>query len=104
LDKARQIINDLQADVVCYDKHCQNLKHKINRNGFHQMINGGETDLKTIAAHNANQDTGKFQERGTAMLVTGDLIEHFGPEGLGQNNPGLELWTFMKFTGGERGW
>ncbi len=27
LDKARQVINDLQADVVCYNEHCQNLKH-----------------------------------------------------------------------------
>ncbi len=41
LDKARQVINDLQADVVCYNEHCQNLKHKTNRNGFCQMFNGG---------------------------------------------------------------
>ena len=38
LDKARQVINDLQADAVCYNEHCQNLKHKANRNGFHQML------------------------------------------------------------------
>jgi hypothetical protein len=41
LDKAWQIINDLQVDVVCYDEHRQNLKHKRNINGFRQVFNGG---------------------------------------------------------------
>jgi hypothetical protein len=30
LDKAQKVINDLQADVVCYNEHRQNLKHKTN--------------------------------------------------------------------------
>ncbi len=47
------------------------------------MFNREETDLRAIAAHNANEDAGKFQEGGTAMLVFGDLIEQFDPEGLG---------------------
>jgi hypothetical protein len=41
LNKARQVINDLQADVVCYNEHHQNLKHKANRNGFCQILMGG---------------------------------------------------------------
>jgi hypothetical protein len=61
----------------------------------------GETELRAIAAHNVNEDVGKFQVGGTAMLVFGDLIEHFDPEGLGQDNLGLGRWMFMKFTGGE---
>jgi hypothetical protein len=55
LDKAWQIINDLQTDVVCYNEYRQNLKHKTNRNGFHQMFNGEETDLRAIAAHECQQ-------------------------------------------------
>jgi hypothetical protein len=39
------------------------------------MFNGGETELRAIAAHNVNKDAGKFQEGRTAMLVFGDLIE-----------------------------
>ena len=54
LDKARQVINDLQADVMCYNEHNQSLKHKINRNGF--------PELKAIAARNINKHPGKFQE------------------------------------------
>jgi hypothetical protein len=101
LDKARQVINDLQADVVCYNEHRQNLKHKTNRNGFRQMFNGGETNLRAIAAHNANKEAGKFQEGGTAMLVYGDLIKQFDSEGSGRDDLGLGRWTFMKFKGGD---
>jgi hypothetical protein len=41
LEKARKVIDDLQADVVCYNEHRQNLRHNANRNGFRQMFNGG---------------------------------------------------------------
>ena len=95
------MINDLQADVVCYNEHQQNLKHKTNGNGFFPMFNGGETNLRAIVAHNANKEAGKFQEGGTAMLVHGDLIKQFDLEGSGWGNLGLGQWTFMKFMGGE---
>ncbi len=77
------MINDLQADVVCYNEYRQNLKHKANHNGFRQMFNGGETELRAIAAHNINKDAGKFQEGGTAILAFGDLIEQFDPNSSG---------------------
>jgi hypothetical protein len=35
------------------------------------------------------------------MLVFGDLIEQFDPEGSGGDDLGLGRWTFMKFTGGD---
>jgi hypothetical protein len=89
LDKAWQVIYDLQADVVCYNEYHQNLKHKTNQNGFRKMFNGEDTELRAIAAHNVNKDKGKFQKGGTAMLVFGDLIEQFDPEGLGQDDLGL---------------
>jgi hypothetical protein len=93
LNKAMQVINDLQADVVCYNEHRQNLKHKANHNGFCQMFNGGETELRAITAHNVNNDTGKFQEGRTAMIEFGDLIEQFDQEGLVQDDLGLGRWT-----------
>ncbi len=34
LEKAQQVIDNLQADIVCYNKHHQNLGHKANCNGF----------------------------------------------------------------------
>jgi hypothetical protein len=80
LEKARQVIDDLQANIVCYNEHRQNLQHKANRNGFRQMFNGRETELRAIVSHNRNKDAGKFQEGGTAMMVYGDLIQQFDPE------------------------
>ncbi len=34
LEKVRQVIDNLQADIVCYNEHHQNLRHKANCNGF----------------------------------------------------------------------
>ncbi len=100
LEKAHQVIDDLQADIVCYNEHCQNLRHKANRNGFQQMFNGGETEqLWAIASHNRNEDAGKFQEGGTAMMVYGDLIQQFDPEESVRDDLGLGQWTYMLFRG-----
>jgi hypothetical protein len=80
LEKARKVIDDLQANIFSYNKHRQNLRHKSNRNGFQQMFNGGEKELRAIASHNKNEEAGKFQDRGAAMIVYGDLIQQFDPE------------------------
>ena len=34
LNKAKEIINDLEVDVVAYNEHRMNLPHKQNRNGL----------------------------------------------------------------------
>jgi hypothetical protein len=99
LEKARQGINDLQADIVCYNEHHQNLRHKANRYGFQQMFNGGKTELRAIASHNRNEDAGKFQEGGTAMMVYGNLIQQFAQEESGRDKLGLGRWTYMLFRG-----
>ena len=102
LEKARKVIDDLQADVVCYNKHRQNLWHNVNRNGFHQMFNGGETDLRVIASHNAHESVGKYQEGGTAVLSYGNLLQYFNPEGSDRDDLGLGRWTYMRFVGEDR--
>jgi hypothetical protein len=75
LEKARRVIDDLQADVVCYNKHRQNLRHKANKNGFCQMFNGGETDLWAIASHNVHENVSKYQEGSMAMMSYGNLLQ-----------------------------
>ena len=89
LEKARRVINELRADIVCYNEHRQNLWHRLNRNGFRQMFNGGETELRAIASYNMHKEAGKFQEGGMEMMTYGDLIQQFDPEGSGCNNLGL---------------
>ncbi len=63
------------------------------------MFNGGETELRAIASHNWNEEVGKFQERGTAMMVYGDLIQQFDMEASGRDDLGLGRWTYMLFCG-----
>jgi hypothetical protein len=91
LEKVRRVINDLQADIVCYNEHQQNLCHKSNWNGFWQMFNGNKTELRALVSHN--------QEGGTSMMVYGNFIQQFDPEDSGRDDLGLGQWTYMKFSG-----
>ena len=45
LEKAKEIIDELEADVVSYSEHGLNCNHKDNRNGFSQMFRGGEAEI-----------------------------------------------------------
>ncbi len=38
VQKATEIINELEADLVSYNEHRMNLQHKDNRNGFNQLF------------------------------------------------------------------
>ena len=41
LEKAKEIIYDLEEDAVMINEHRMNCSHKDNRNGLIQMFNGG---------------------------------------------------------------
>ena len=47
------------------------------------MFNGGETDIRAIAAHNANENVGQVQEVGTAILAFGNVMDQFDGDGSG---------------------
>ena len=38
VEKAKDVIDELEADVVCYNEHRINIKHKQNHNGFNQLF------------------------------------------------------------------
>ena len=40
LDRAKQVMDDLEPDTAAFNKCNLNLKHKDNNNGFSQMFNG----------------------------------------------------------------
>ena len=63
------------------------------------MFNGGETDIRDIAEHNANENMGRVQEGGTTMLAFGNLMDQFDGDGSGREKLGLGRWNFMRFTG-----
>ena len=66
------------------------------------MFNGGETDLRAIVSHNVHKSVGKYQEGGTAVLSYGKILQQFDREGSGQDDLGLDCWTFMRFIREER--
>jgi hypothetical protein len=38
VEKAKELINDLEVDLVAYTEHRLNMRHKLNRNGFSQLF------------------------------------------------------------------
>jgi hypothetical protein len=92
LDKAKELIDDLDADVVAFSEHKLNLQHKDNRNGFSQMFKGGEAEIRFVAAHNTH-------EGGTSLLLFGTLIEQYDFEESGKDPTGLGRWVVMVFRG-----
>ena len=65
------------------------------------MFNGGETDIRAISSHNANENVGQVQEGGTAMLAFGNVMYQFDVDGSGRDKLGLGRWTLMRFTGSD---
>ena len=61
LEKAKEIIDELEADVVAYIEHRLNCKHKDNINLFLHMFRGGEAEIRSIAAHNVHENVGRIQ-------------------------------------------
>ena len=101
LIKAKELIDDLEADIVAYNEHRLNLMHKQNRNGFSQMFRGGEAEIRSISAHNTHEgrDVGRIQEGGTCVMTYGTLIEQYDFEASERDPSGLGRWVVMVFRG-----
>ena len=67
LNKAKDLIDELGTDIVAYNKHCQNLQHKDNRNEWNQLFRGGGADIRSVVAHNVHEADriGRIQEGST---------------------------------------
>ena len=59
LDKAKQVIDDLELDIVAFNNHKLNLRHKNNKTSFSQMFNGGECEIRAVAANNVHENVGR---------------------------------------------
>jgi hypothetical protein len=63
LRKAKDLIDKLEADVVLYNKHMQNLMHSDNRNRWNQLFRGGEANV-IIVCLGANKNIYSKRKRG----------------------------------------
>ena len=102
LNKAKDLINELGADVMAYNEHRQNLRHKENRNCRSQLFRGGGADVRSVVAHNVHEadQISRVQEGGTGLLMFGPLTEYLDMPGSEKDTTGLGRWTTMLLKGG----
>jgi hypothetical protein len=101
LDKAKEINDELEANIVAHLEHKINSAHKENINGMGQMFNGGEAEIRSLCGHNVHVNIGQTQQGGTAMLLHGSLIDQYDFEESGKDDTGLGRWVVMVFHGVE---
>ncbi len=100
VEKACELHDELEVDIVAYNEHRLNMKHKSNSVGFRKLFGGGEADMRSIVAHNFHENIGRVQEGGTSMLMFGPLIEYLDMSEGGKDVKGLGCWVVMTLKGG----
>ncbi len=99
VDKAKEIHDDLEVDIVAYNEHRLNMHDGRNVNGFNQLFNGGEAALQSVVAHNVHENIARVQEGGTSLLLFGALTEQLDHDQTGKDETGLGRWSVMTLRG-----
>jgi hypothetical protein len=76
VEKAKEIHNELEVDIVAYNKHRLNMQDQQNVNGFNQLFKGGKATIQSVVAHNVHKDFGRMQEGGTSLMAFRTITEH----------------------------
>jgi hypothetical protein len=97
--KAKELHNKMEADIVAYNEHKLNLKHKLNKIGFNQLFWGGEAKVSSIVVHNIHGGKGRVQEGGTSLLAFGSVIKYLDMSTSGKTESGLKRWVVMMLHG-----
>jgi hypothetical protein len=98
-EKTKEIHDELEVNIVAYNKYWLNLHHHLNVNGFYQMFMGGEAAIQSMVAHNIHENIGRIQEGGTSLLMFGPITEYLDIEQLGKDPTGLGRWSVMTVKG-----
>jgi hypothetical protein len=85
VDKAKEIHDDLEVDIIAYNEHRLNMHDRRNVNGFNQLFKGGEVALQSVVAHNVHKNIGRVQERGTSLLLFGSLTGQLNHDQTGKD-------------------
>ena len=99
LEKAKQIHDKLEADLVAYNEHRLNMKHKLNKVGFNQLFWWGEAEVRSVVAHNVHECRERVQEGGTSLLAFGSIIDYLDMSLSGKDESGLGRWVVMTLKG-----
>jgi len=101
LTKAKELIDELEADIVAYNEHRINSSHKLNKNGLSQLFRGGEAEIRSVTGHNTHENVARFQEGGTSLMLFGPLIGQYDFEHSGKDETGLGRWVVMVLQGSD---
>jgi hypothetical protein len=95
VDKAKEIHDKLEVDIVTYNEHRLNMRDRRNVNGFNQLFKEGKVALQSVVAHNVHKNIGRVQEGGTSLLLFGSLTEQLEHDQPGKDKLGLGRWSVM---------
>jgi hypothetical protein len=99
VERAREIHDKLEVDLVAYCEHQLNMRHRKNENGFSQLFKSGESAVQSVVAHNIHKNIGRTQQGGTSLLLFGHLTEQLDHNKTGKDVSGLGRWTVMTLQG-----
>ena len=99
VEKAKELHDELEVDLVAYNEHRLNMQHRQNCNGFNQLFKGGEATVKSVVAHNVHENFGRVQEGGTSLMAFGPITEYLMSDEPGKDESGLGRWAIMTFKG-----
>ncbi len=89
VDKAKEIHDDLEVDIVAYNKHRLNMHDRRNVNRLNQLFKGGKEALQSVVAHNVHENIGRVQEGEMSLLLFGSLTEQLNHDQTGKDETGL---------------
>ena len=101
MDKAKEVVNELEVCIVAYSEQQINFKHKDNINGMGHMFNEGEAEIRTQTRHNVHENVGRRQIGVTSLLLYGPLIEQYTFEASVKDDTGLGRWVVMTLQGSD---
>ena len=71
-------------------EHKMRTVHKFNHNGMSQMLNGGESETRTVPGINVHEKGGgRILQGETTLLLFRSLIDQYNFEARGKDNTGL---------------
>jgi hypothetical protein len=103
VEKAKNIHDELEADIVAdivaYNEHRLNMRHKGNVNGFNQLFRGGEAAIQSVVSHNTHENISNIQEGGTSLMMFGPITDQLDYSAAKRDDSGLGRWSVMTIKG-----
>ena len=59
VEKSKEVIDELESDVVCYNEHRVNMKYTEYQNEFNQFFREGEPEIRSVVADNVLENVGR---------------------------------------------